>query len=491
MDVELLEGNADAFYKDAEARETDAPLCVDLDGTLISSDILFESFFALLKRNPLYLLLIPFWLMKGKAHLKHEIAVRVELDPALLPYREDLLEYLREQRGAGRRLVLATAADQALARRIADHLGLFDDVLASDGATNLEGAAKAQRLRALFGEHGFDYAGNSSADFPVWSAARHAVLVSPEPRVRRAARRMDNIKKVFDGPRRRARDYLRAMRSHQWVKNLLVFVPLVAGHEVGSPELLTAALLGFVAFSLCASSVYLLNDLLDLNADRRHASKRLRPFASGAVPLAHGALMAPLLLIAAFGVAAALPGEFVAALAVYYVVTLAYSFWLKRMLILDVLALAGLYTLRIIAGGAAVAADPSFWLLAFSMFLFFGLAIVKRASELIPLQNSEKVVKVRSYQPVDLDALTSLGVPSGHMAVLVLALYINSDDIVRMYTHPRLIWLLCPLLLYWLARVWLLTWRGRMHDDPVVFALKDKTSLLLAAVALGILAAAL
>ncbi len=491
MDVGLLDTELDSSWQDDRAgRELNIPLCVDLDGTLVRTDILFESFIALLKRNPLFLLAVPFWLTKGKAYLKQQIANRVELDVDVLPYREELLQYLREQRLSNRHLVLATATNAKFAQRVAEHLGLFDQVLASDEQTNLAGMKKLERLCALFGEKGFDYVGNAKVDLAIWENARRSILVSPEHGVRCAARRLTNIGAVFEERHNRALEYLRAMRLYQWVKNLLVFVPLLAAHEAADLSKLGNALLAFLVFSLCASSVYLLNDLFDLGADRRHATKKHRPFAAGTLSIAHGALLIPLLLMLAFAIAALLPGAFVAVLAVYYVVTLAYSLKLKSMLVLDVLALAGLYTLRIIAGGEAVSITPSFWLLAFSMFLFFSLAIVKRASELIPLQNTDKVVKVRSYRPLDLDALTSLGVPSGHMAVLVLALYINSDDIIQMYTYPELIWLLCPLLLYWLARIWLLTWRGRIQDDPVVFALRDKVSLLVAALAVVILMAA-
>lgn len=491
MDVGLLDMELDSSWQvDRTGRELGVPLCVDLDGTLVKTDILIESFIALLKRNPLLLPVAPFWLMKGKAYLKQQIANHVELDVEALPYREELLQYLREQRLKGRHLVLATATNAKFAQRVAEHLGLFDQVLASDEQTNLAGLKKLERLCALFGEKGFDYVGNAKADLAIWENARRSILVSPERGVQCEARRLTNIGAVFEERRNHALEYLRAMRLHQWVKNLLVFVPLVAAHDVVDLPKIGNALLAFLAFSLCASSVYLLNDLFDLSADRRHVTKKQRPFAAGTLPITHGALLIPLLLVLAFAIAAQLPGAFVVALATYYGVTLVYSLKLKNMLVLDVLALAGLYTLRIIAGGEAVSITPSFWLLAFSMFLFFSLAIVKRASELIPLQNTEGAVRARSYRLMDLDALTSLGVPSGHMAVLVLALYINSDDINQMYTYPELIWLLCPLLLYWLARIWLLTRRGKMHDDPVVFALRDRASLLVAALAIVIMTAA-
>ncbi|MFQ6024051.1 MAG: UbiA family prenyltransferase [Acidiferrobacterales bacterium] len=453
------------------------PLCVDLDGTLIKTDILIESLFALLKRGIFFALLIPFWLLRGKAYLKEQIAARVELDVDLLPYNERFLGYLREQHGAGRPLVLATASHAKFAHKIAEHLGLFTHVLGSDDQNNLSGSRKLEQLRDKFGEQGFDYAGNSRTDLKIWPHARQAILVNPAPGVRSAAERVASVGDVFDEGREGVRGYLRAIRIHQWLKNFLVFVPLVADHQVDNPQLVLQALLGFVAFCLCASSVYLLNDMLDLPADRQHPRKRRRPFAAGTVSIKHGALLIPVLLFAALGITPLLPVEFVAVLATYYVSTLAYSMWLKGKVVVDVLVLAGLYTLRVIAGAAATSIPLSFWLLAFAMFIFLSLSMVKRYSELLGLQNSEKKSIIgRGYEMIDLPTLISLGAASGYTAVLVLALYINSEEVREQYTRPEAIWLICPLLLYWVSLVWVTAGRGKMHDDPVVFAIKHRGS---------------
>lgn len=459
------------------------PLVVDLDGTLVHTDLLMESVFALARQNALLLFLLPVWLLRGKAHLKQQIAARVDIDASSLPYHAEFLDYLREQHASGRRLVLATAANEKFAHAISTNLGLFDDVLASDTAVNLCGGSKLERVRDLLGDGGFDYAANAKIDLALWEIAGEAVLVNPERGVRAAADRHNNVARVFDS---RTGDgwkhYLEAMRLHQWLKNLLLFVPLVTAHQITDPAVVGQALTAFLAFGLCASSVYLLNDLLDLSDDRRHPTKRLRPFAAGTLPVVHGAVMIPLLLLAAFSIALVLPPAFLGVLAIYYTVTMAYSLKLKRHAPLDVLTLASLYTLRIIAGAAAISVEPSFWLLAFSMFLFLSLALVKRYTELWTMQQLQRTSSAgRGYRTADLETLSQFGTASGYMAVLVLALYVNSPTVQDLYTHPQLIWLLCPLLLYLVTRIWLLARRDELHEDPVIFVIRDRHSLALAA----------
>lgn len=361
MDVDLLDAELDNFWLDKRsARELEVPLCVDLDDALVRTDILLEAFIALLKRNPLFLLAVPFWLRRGKAYLKQRIANNVELDVGALPYRAGLLQYLREQHLGGRHLVLVTTTNAKFARRIADHLGFFDQVLASDEQADLAGMKKLERLCALFGEKGFDYVGNVKLDFAIRENARRLILVNPEGGMRCATYRQPNIATMFEERRNRVLEYPRAMRLNQWGKNLLVFVPLLAVHEAVDLPRLGNVFLAFLAFSLCASSAYLLNDLFDLDADRRHASKKHRPFAAGTLPITHGALLVPLLLVPALAIAVRLPGAFVTVLAVYYVIAIAYSLRLKGMLVLDVLALVVLCALRIVAGGEAVSHMPPF-----------------------------------------------------------------------------------------------------------------------------------
>ena len=454
------------------------PLCVDLDGTLIASDLLLESLLLLLKRNPLYLLRIPLWLLRGRACLKAEIAARVTLNPVALPYNKALLEWLKTQRGAGRPLWLCTAADRRPAAAVADHLGLFDGILASDGRVNLAGETKATALAQRFGERGFDYCGNELRDLAIWRRANGAIVVRGSPALERTVARDTPVLRSFPPNRSRLAALVRALRPHQWAKNVLVFVPLAAAHRLADGGALTAGVLAFAAFSLCASSVYVLNDLLDLASDRAHPRKSRRPFAAGDAPILAGLALAPLLLAAAAGLCVLLPPKFALVLAAYYVLTTAYSFRLKSVVMVDTLVLAGLYTLRVSGGAEAVPVALSFWLMIFSVFLFLSLAFVKRFAELESLRQQQRLKAAgRGYVVEDLSILQSLGGAAGYLSVLVLALYINSPDISALYRHPKVIWLLCVLMLYWVSRMWMVAQRGRMHDDPVVFALKDRVSL--------------
>lgn len=468
---------------------TPIPLCVDLDGTLIRSDLLFESALALLRRNPLYIFSFVAWLVKGRAHLKRQIALRAQIDPAALPYDERVVEWLRTEQARPR--VLCTASDAQLAQAVAAHVGVFDAVMASDGEHNLAGRAKGEALRDRYGERGFDYAGNERRDLAVWKYARRAVVVNAARTLPAAAAQECEVERVFERPAGGLKVWLKALRLHQWAKNLLVFLPMLAGHRVLETQALVHSLVAFVAFGLCASGVYVLNDLFDLDADRRHPRKRLRPFAAGTLPLAHGLIAAPVLVALAFILAFAFVGPaFAGVLAIYYALTLAYSLQLKRVVMLDVVVLAALYTVRIIGGAAAIGGGLSFWLLAFSMFLFLSLAMLKRYTELAALQNGPtSKASGRGYTVEDTPLIQSLGGSSGYLSVLVLALYINSTASELLYRRPQILWLLCPLLLYWISRVWVIAHRGGMHDDPVVFALVDKVSrvviILCAAVVAG------
>ncbi len=456
------------------------PLCVDCDGTLIRTDLLHESMFRLFKESPFSLLSVPFWWMRGKAYLKQKIAERVSIDAATLPYHEEFLAYLQQQKSAGRQLVLATASARPYAEAIAQHVQLFDAVHATENGANLSSQRKAERLVQLYGERGFVYAGNAKPDLQVWKCAASAILVDTPSSVRQEARELCSIEQEFDSHRPWSA-YLKAMRLHQWLKNVLVMVPLLAAHRFTDIDSLAQAGLAFLAYGLCASSVYLLNDLLDLPADRAHLRKRKRPFASGDLPLLQGAMLIPLLLLGAVGIATLLPIKFALVLGAYYLTTLAYSLWLKNRVMVDVILLAALYTFRIIAGAAATGIEPSFWLLAFSMFVFLSLAMVKRYAELhAVLQQHKTTAAGRGYHVDDLPLLANMGSASGYLSILVMALFVNSEDVHKLYAQPTLLWLVLPLLLFWISRIWMKTHRGEMHDDPVVFAARDRTSLIVA-----------
>ena len=460
---------------------------MDLDGTLIRSDMLWESVARLVRQSPLAALAIPFWWLKGRAHLKQQLAARVQVDAASLPYNEEFLDWLKEQKRNGRKLILATASDIAMAQPVADHVGLFDEVMASDGKTNLRHAAKLRALTEKFGERGFDYAGNSPVDLGVWAGTREAIVVHGTDRLAQRAARRTKVGKVFPNKPSGFAALAKSLRPHQWIKNLIVFLPVIASHRLTFWPLLSA-FGAFAAFCLCASGVYLLNDLLDLDADRRHPNKCRRPLAAGQLPISVALVAAPVLLLFSGIVAWQVTSGLMWLLAVYFIVTTAYSSYFKRVALLDVFILAGLYTSRLIAGHLATGIVYSAWLLMFSMFIFLSLALMKRFQELhsVRAQNGHEV-KGRGYTAGDLELVTTLGLVSGFLAVLVLALYVNSEQVVKLYAHPTLLLLVCPLLLYWISRVWFLAHRGQMHDDPVAFAFKDWVSYFIGALTLVVM----
>lgn len=465
----------------------DLPLTVDLDGTLVFTDMLYESAVDALRHRPLASMRrAPAALLSGKARLKEVLASLAAPDVANLPFNWVFIDWLRLQVGR-RRIVLATAADRSVAEVIAAHLGIFDEVIASDGEINLKGRRKARALVERFGERGFDHAGNDRHDAEVWKHSRAAVVVNAGERLEARVRGEGvQIAEVFKSPTQGYRAWLKAIRLHQWLKNLLIFVPLLAAHQFANPGLIVTSVIAFLAFGLCASSVYLLNDLSDLRVDRLHPRKRLRPFAAGRVSIPAGVFSTVGLLVLAFGLALFTTPAFMAVLAAYWLLTTAYSFVLKRVVLVDVITLAGLYTVRIIAGAAAISIMPSYWLLAVSMFVFFSLALLKRSVELRGITKPDAKVAGRGYRKEDTPILDMLGVATGCIGVLVFALYINSPESRELYRHHDLLWLACPPLLLWISRMWLVANRGEMHDDPVVYAALDRTSHVLGAVTVAI-----
>ena len=453
------------------------PLFVDLDGTLIRTDLFLESALRLIKHNPLSLFAMVIWLLRGRSFLKDQVAKRTNLQVETLPFETRLVDFLEDQKRHGRRVVMATAAHHQQAKAVAAHLGLFDDVLATDVDRNLKGRIKLTAIRDYVGEGGFAYAGDSSADRPIWEAATSAVLVNA-PRAQVEAIKNAGKKTLVIETRMPVwQAFLREMRPHQYAKNLLVFVPLMVSHEYQNVAMLIAAVLAFLCFNLCASGVYFLNDLLDLESDRRHARKRSRPLASGDLPLRAGLIGAVVLPLLAFALAIPfLPVMFVVILAAYLLITSTYSFFLKRVSTVDVMTLALLYTSRIAAGSAATGIALSSWLMAFSVFLFVSLAYLKRYIEVAALDDETGHAHGRGYSVADRETMFSLGTANITAAVLVLALYINSEEVLSLYQSPEALWLLCLLMLYWGNRIWVGARRGLITDDPVVFAIRDKVS---------------
>lgn len=462
----------------AATADAPCPLYVDLDGTLTPTDTLVESALLLVRRQPLNLLRLLAWLPLGKAAFKRRLAGAVRPDPATLPYHEALVRHLISEREQGRRLVLASAADARIVREVADHLGLFDDVLGTEAqGPNLSRANKRAAIEAHARAHGdarWAYAGNSRDDLAVWDGAHEAVAVNAPPAVVKALQRQHPQAQVFEQTPVSLKTVLRAIRLKQWSKNALLFVPLLAAHSL-DPAAWGAVLLAFVAFGLCASATYLVNDLLDLPADRVHRLKRHRPLAAGTIGISQAVLLGVLMIILAFGLAWQVSAGFTAMLVLYTVTTLAYSMYLKRRPLIDVLVLAALYTLRIGAGAVAAHVALSNWLLAISMFLFLSLALVKRCAELEELAAENKPpAPGRGYQVRDLVSLRAMGMAAGFGAVMVLALYIDSHGGRAQYRQPEWLWAAAPLTLLWVMRIWLKTGRRELHgEDPLQFALRD------------------
>ena len=468
-----------------------APIVVDLDGTLIHTDMLYESGLTLLRKQPVSALIAGFQLGRGKAAFKQWIADRTQgFNYAALPYNAELLAWLATQKQAGRKLVLCTASDRQIAQGVADHLGIFDEVLSSDGKNNLAGERKAQALVDRYGAKGFDYAGNATPDLKVWPHANQAIVVNAKDGLGKQVKAShSNVAIISPAQKLGMKDGLKVLRAHQWLKNLLLLIPVFTAHLLGDMSVWQNLLFGFVAFCLCASAVYILNDLLDLESDRLHPRKRQRPFASGRVPIALGIAAIPVLLASSLAMALNVNMLFLDCLLVYFTLTSAYSWWLKRWMLIDCLTLSGLYTLRILAGAAAASLTPSVWLLGFSVFLFLSLAFVKRYAELaaMPPGGAGEKAHGRGYYQSDASMVQMFGVTSGYAAVVVLSLYFNSDTVQRLYSKPEFTWAAVPVVLFWVSWMWMQAHRGKMHDDPIVFAIKDKISLLAGAVFIAVL----
>ena len=478
------------------------PLCVDLDGTLVKTDTLVDSVLVLARQHPKSLLSIPGWIAKGKAFFKQRVTERVSLNVEHLPYNKPLLEFLFHQHAQGRALYLATAADRTLADRIAAHFGIFAGVLASDGAHNLAGGNKLAAFQARFGEE-FSYIGNARPDLPILSTCREPMVANPD-RALMAGLRSAHVTPhhIFRDGSPPLRAWLKAIRLHQWSKNVLIFLPLLLAHAWSGPQALgtaIAAALAFASFGLCASATYIVNDLLDIEADRRHPTKSRRPFAAGNLSAFSGVAVVVLFLLASIALALSLPyaaaalgapldhpSSFAGWLLVYAITTTAYSFALKRIVLVDVLVLSGLYTIRILAGSAATGVFVSTWLASFSIFFFLSLAFIKRFAELEALRlRGAAPSNGRGYLIADIEQLRAFGTSAAYVSVFVLTLYISNLD-QRLYRHSLHLWLLLPILLLWVSQLWLLASRGELNEDPVVYAITDKRSLLLGALVLAV-----
>lgn len=451
---------------------------VDLDGTLIKTDLFFESVINLIKKNPLYIFSLIYWIILGRSVAKEKVAEYIDINEKELPYQQELLDYLMIKKEQGCSLILATASHIRYAQKISDHLGIFDNVIATDQKTNMKGSRKLEEIHKISAGNPFSYAGDSKADIPIWNAAHSNILVNaPRSAIQNATKSKKAEKVISTKSRSTARSFLKSMRPAQWAKNTLIFVSLITAHQYTDTNAVTTFLLAFICFSLCASGVYFMNDLFDIEADRHHSTKYNRPIASGDLPIPYGIMGAIILPFIAFSIATMFMRiEFVLVLAFYFLVTNLYSFSLKRISTADVMTLAALYTLRVVAGAAAADITLSSWLLTFSIFLFVSLAYLKRYIEISNLMNNGENAKGRGYSSGDAESMYSLGTANITASIIVLALYLNSEDVMVQYHHPQILLVLCFLMLYWSNRIWVGARRGKITDDPVLFAIKDKVS---------------
>lgn len=453
------------------------PLCVDLDGTLFKGDMTVESSLLLLKNDPILFLRSLPKLLQGKSPFKRIVAQNVSINAAYLPWNREFLSYLEAERKSGRKIFLVSASDEILVRRIGDFHGIFEESIGSNGSVNLKSETKAEYLTDRFGEKGFDYAGNDAPDLKVWEKARSAIVVNASRFIENAAKKGGNVAHVFPKERAKALSVLESLRVYQWLKNLLLLLPLILAHKALHLELWSKAIIAFLAFSFCASAIYVLNDAFDLQADRIHTQKRYRPLPSGDIQIGDALLWSVLCLLGAGLLCFGVNFQFFLCVLSYFIICFAYSFFLKKIPLIDIFVLALLYVLRVFSGAVAVGVDVSHWLLAFSMFMFLSLACVKRYSELFQLRsvNGNKA-HGRGYEASDLEHIGMLGAACGYISILVLAMYISSSEVTVLYTEPRLLWFSCPLVLFWISRIWLLAHRGRINEDPILFAATDKAS---------------
>ena len=465
------------------------PLIVDLDGTLFLTDTLVESLAERLFKDPLSLLAALPSLSKGRAAFKAKVDTISALDVDVLPVRTDLLDYLGAEKQAGREIHLVTAANQAIADAVAARFDVFDSAAGSSDSHNLKGANKQAWLREQFPD-GYVYAGDSGADLKVWADADGIVLAGASGSTVAAAEKLGKPIEARFTNATSPKTWIKALRMHQWAKNLLVLAPLLLSGLYADLSVYPLLAFAFLGLSLAASGTYLLNDLVDLSADRRHRSKCMRPFASGQASLAVGLVAAPGLILVGLILAALASVEAFWALSCYLAVTLSYSFSLKRKPLLDVVLLAVLFTLRLVIGAVAIGAETSYWLYTFSMFFFLSLSLAKRHVEVAAAEPGS-VIRGRGYKPEDAPLTLSLGVSSAMAAIVIICLYIIEDAFPDgRYGAPEFLMMAPAMIGIWTLRIWLLAHRGELDDDPVSFAVKDRISLGLGVILVAMFAAA-
>lgn len=453
------------------------PLCVDLDGTFLLTDSLLESILGAIKLKPIVLLLIPFWLLKGRANLKSQITKFFIPNVETLPINDEVLKFITEQKLKNRKIILTTATNIKVAENIVNNYAVFDEFFASSNENNLRASNKANFLIEKFGEKQFDYIGNSFDDLKVWQFSNNAILVNPSKNLVKKVQRINQNIVSISLNKTTFYDYIQQIRIHQWLKNILIFLPFLLAHKINLQNLINSTL-AFIAFSFIASFVYIINDLFDLESDRRHPTKKYRPLACGKISISKAFFISLILFIAGSVISIKfLNIYFISTLAIYLFITTIYTFYVKRIVILDIITLSLLYTIRLIAGGVSTYIEVSEWLLGFSLFFFLSLATMKRYTELLIINEQNKTkTSGRGYSIKDISLIRTIGLSTGYLSVLIFSLYLNSFKVISLYKNPKILWLITLSLLYWISRLWLISHRGEMNDDPIIFIAKDKIS---------------
>ena len=458
-------------------------LVLDVDGSLLKTDMLFECLWAALGRHPWLAIKAVCGLFSNRAALKQRLAELAALDVSLLPVRLEVLALIAPAQAKGREVILASGSDKSLVDALSQQLNLKSAPLASDGVINLTGARKAASLTARYGRD-FEYVGDSRADIPVWQAAAGGYVVAPDSGLKKRLSKAGLSVESLSGPSS-VKSLLRAMRPHQWVKNILLLLPILAAHRSDMLGVMLT-LWGIAIFSAAASSIYIVNDLMDLSADRKHPAKRFRPFAAGEASIGAGMVLSLGLAMIALGGAALLSWSLFGIIALYMALSLSYSLGLKRLRWVDIAMLASLYTLRVVAGSVAAGVAMSGWLGAFVFPVFLALGGVKRLIEL-GKTTGEAQLPGRGYARRDRADLRNISITAAIGAVVVYTLYTYSEIAQSLYASPWEIRLAALPVALWLGRMILLGWRGRMNYDPIVFALRDPVGLALMAVGGGLL----
>lgn len=457
------------------------PLVLDVDGTLLRTDMLFENVWAGLGTDPIRTIKAGVTLLSKPARLKEAVYNIADIRVDLLPVNTEVLEFAKAAQADGREVILASASDERLVQALADHHG-FDGAIGSKDGHNLKGANKAAALIERYGKGGFDYAGDDSSDTAIWDVADKAIIVGTAGGA--AARYPSEKVTTFDAPHKTS-EAIRAMRPHQWVKNVLLFLPMIAAHQFGL-ESFGLIILGIMAFSAAASCIYIVNDLLDLEADRLHVKKCKRPFAAGTVPIKTGMMICAGLGVFALGLGAFLGIAFFGVVALYIILSLAYSLKLKRMRWIDIFTLASLYTIRVVAGAAASRVDASVFMLIFIFPIFVTLGCVKRLTELTLATNDDRLPG-RGYGRPDRPDLLNVGILGMIGALVIFFLYSFSEQARMLYPSQWLLWVALIPIAAWLNRMVRLGWYGKQDYDPIVFALKDKRGIGLLLITLSLM----